>query len=75
MSYTKIPIHIQINNVPDMIKVINKYNVGDSIEVEMFRGQEKITVRLVLEKAPVPTAPAVRSIPLAQPIPSPASLP
>ncbi|MBC2697092.1 MAG: PDZ domain-containing protein [ANME-2 cluster archaeon] len=67
--------HIQINNVQDMIKVINKYNVGDPIEVEMFRGQEKITVRLVLEKAPVPTAPAVRAIPQVQPIPSPASLP
>lgn len=67
--------HIQINNVQDMIKVINKYNVGDPVEVEMFRGQEKITVRLVLEKAPVPTAQAVRSIPPVQPIPSPASLP
>jgi len=67
--------HIQINNVQDMIKVINKYNVGDPVEVEMFRGQEKIIVRLVLEKAPVPTAQAVRSIPPVQPIPSPASLP
>jgi S1-C subfamily serine protease len=67
--------HIHIDNVRDMIKVINKYNVGGSVEVEMFRGQEKITVRLVLEKAPAPTAPAVRSIPQVQPIPSRASLP
>jgi serine protease Do len=67
--------HIQINNVRDMIKVINNHNVGNSIEVEMFRGQEKITVSLVLEKAPVPKAPPVRSIPPVQPIPSPASLP
>ncbi|MBA1341494.1 MAG: hypothetical protein C5S40_05075 [ANME-2 cluster archaeon] len=66
---------IQINNVRDMIKVINDNHVGDSVEVEMFRGQEKITVRLVLEKTPVLTAPAVRPIPPEQSIPSPASLP
>lgn len=66
---------IQINNVKDMIKVINDNHVGDSIEVEMFRGLEKITVRLVLEKTPVLTAPAVRPIPPVEPIPSPSSLP
>ncbi len=66
---------IQITNVRDMIKVINNHNVGDTIEIEMFRGQEKITVQLLLEKAPVPKAPAVRPIPPVQPIPSPARLP
>lgn len=66
---------IQINNVRDMIKVINDNHVGDSVEVEMFRGVEKVTVQLVLEKAPVPAAHAVRPIPPVQPVPSPAGLP
>ena len=66
---------IQINNVRDMIKVINKHKVGDSIGVELFRGHEKVTVQLVLEKAPAPTSLAVRPIPQAPHIQSPAGLP
>ncbi|MDF1532102.1 MAG: trypsin-like peptidase domain-containing protein [Methanosarcinales archaeon] len=48
---------IQINNVQDMIKVINKHKVGDNVEVEIFRGQEKTLLETVLEKAPTPQLP------------------
>lgn len=43
---------IPINNVQDMIKVMNKRNVGDKVNVELFRGPEKMQLELILEKAP-----------------------
>ncbi len=43
---------IEINNVRDLIKVMNKHKVGDSVTIEIFRGHEKMTLETVLEKAP-----------------------
>ncbi|MCK4938602.1 MAG: trypsin-like peptidase domain-containing protein [Methanosarcinales archaeon] len=50
---------IRINNVQDMIKVINKHEVGNKVEVEVFRGQEKVRLETILEKAPTPQIPPV----------------
>ncbi|NIA03159.1 MAG: PDZ domain-containing protein [Nitrospirae bacterium] len=57
---------IPINNIEDMIKVINKHKVGDKVNVELFRGHEKVQIELVLEKTPTPqflTMPEVPPIP------------
>jgi len=43
---------IDINNVRDLIKVINKHKAGDSVVMELYRGSERLRVRTVLEKAP-----------------------
>ena len=43
---------VEIRNVRDLIKVINKHNVGDKVTMEFFRGQEKVKLKTVLEKAP-----------------------
>lgn len=43
---------IEINNVRDLIKVINKHKVGDSVAMEFFRGPGKVKLKTVLEKAP-----------------------
>jgi serine protease Do len=48
---------VPINSVRDMIRVMNKYSVGDKIEVELFRGHEKVIVATILEKAPTPQIP------------------
>lgn len=63
---------IQIKNVQDMIKVINKHEVGDKVEVEVFRGQEKVRLETVLEKAPTPQLPP---IPITEPGQHEAGLP
>ncbi|NJD77676.1 MAG: trypsin-like serine protease [Candidatus Methanoperedens sp.] len=42
----------EINNVKDLIKVINKHDVGDIVTMELFRGQGKISLKTLLEKAP-----------------------
>ncbi len=42
----------EIKNVRDLIKVINKHKVGDKVTMEFFRGQEKLKLETVLEKAP-----------------------
>jgi serine protease Do len=42
----------EINNVRDLIKVLNKHKVGDKVTMEFFRGQEKVKLKTVLEKAP-----------------------
>jgi serine protease Do len=42
----------EINNIRDLIKVLNKHKVGDKVTMELFRGQEKIKLKTVLEKAP-----------------------
>ncbi len=43
---------IEVNNVRDLIKVINKHKVGDIIAMELLRGQEKVQLKTKLEKAP-----------------------
>jgi len=43
---------IEINNVKDLIKVLNKHKVGDKVTMEFFRGQETVKLKTVLEKAP-----------------------
>ncbi len=43
---------VDINNVRDLIKVMNKRNVGDRVAMELFRGLEKLSLKTVLEKAP-----------------------
>ena len=53
---------IQINNVQDMIKVINKHEVGNKVEIEVFRGQETVLLETVLEKAPTPQLPNVAPV-------------
>ncbi|MCL7416033.1 MAG: PDZ domain-containing protein [ANME-2 cluster archaeon] len=63
---------IQINNVQDMIKVINKHEVGDAVEIEIFRGQETKVLKTVLEKAPTPQLPPM---PPEQPVLFDAGLP
>jgi S1-C subfamily serine protease len=48
---------IEINNVRDLIKVIDKHNVGDSVTMEFFRGPGKVKLKTVLEKAPTTQRP------------------
>ncbi len=43
---------VEIDNVRDLIKVMNKRKVGDRVAMELFRGSEKIALKTVLEKAP-----------------------
>jgi serine protease Do len=43
---------IEINNVRDLIKVLNRHKIGDKVTMEFFRGQEKVKLKTVLEKAP-----------------------
>lgn len=42
----------EINNVKDVIKVMNAHNVGDVVDVELFREGQRITGQTTLEKAP-----------------------
>jgi len=51
---------IEINNVRDLIKVINKHKVGDKVTMEFFRGQGKVKLKTVLEKAPDTQAPMAK---------------
>lgn len=48
---------IEINNVRDLIKVINKHKVGDRVSMEFFRGPGKVKLKTVLEKAPTTQRP------------------
>ncbi len=48
---------IEINNVRDLIKVINKHKVGDRITMEFYRGPGKVKLKTVLEKAPTTQRP------------------
>jgi serine protease Do len=48
---------IEINNVRDLMKVINKHDVGDKITMELFRGKDKIQIETKLEKAPTTRIP------------------
>ena len=44
--------NVEIDNVRDLIKVMNKRKVGDRVAMELFRGSEKISLKTVLQKAP-----------------------
>jgi serine protease Do len=57
---------VEINNVRDLIKVMNKHAVGDKVRLELFRGKGEVQLEIVLEKAPTPKLP-----PPAQPGPPP----
>ncbi|MBE0525218.1 MAG: PDZ domain-containing protein, partial [Methanosarcinales archaeon] len=46
--------NVEINNVRDLIKMMNKHAVGDKVSLGLFRGQGKIQLDIVLEKAPTP---------------------
>ena len=48
---------IDINNVRDLIKVINVHNVGDKINMELYRGKDKIQITTKLEKIPTVRVP------------------
>jgi len=48
---------VEINNLRDLIKVLNKHKVGDKVTMEFFRGEEKIKLKTVLEKAPTTQRP------------------
>ncbi|MGZ4911938.1 MAG: S1C family serine protease [Halobacteriota archaeon] len=43
---------IDITNVRDLIKVMNTHNVGDTVDVEIVRGNDRIEGKTTLEKAP-----------------------
>ncbi len=43
---------IEINNVKDLVKVLNKHKIGDKVTMELFRGHEKVKIKTVLEKSP-----------------------
>ncbi|MBE0523775.1 MAG: PDZ domain-containing protein, partial [Methanosarcinales archaeon] len=49
--------NVEINNVRDLIKVMNKHALGDKVRLELFRGQGKVQLEIVLEKAPTPKLP------------------
>lgn len=50
----------EINNVRDLINVLNKHKVSDIVTMEFFRGQEKVKLKTVLEKAPSVQRPQAR---------------
>lgn len=50
---------IEINNVRDLIKVINKHKVGDRVTMEFFRGPGKVKLKTVLQKAPTSQPPVM----------------
>ncbi len=43
---------MKIDNVRDLIKVINKHEVGDKVKIISFRGEEKVEIETRFEKAP-----------------------
>jgi len=51
---------VQIDNVRDLIKVVNKHQVGDKVNVELFRGNDKLVLETVLEKAPSTQIPKIQ---------------
>ena len=51
---------VQIDNVRDLIKVMNKHQVGNKVNVELFRGKEKMVLETVLEKAPSTQIPKIQ---------------
>ena len=48
---------IDINNVRDLIKVMNTHNVGDTVDVELVRGNDRLEGKTTLEKAPTTPPP------------------
>jgi serine protease Do len=51
---------VQIDNVRDLIKVMNTHQVGDKVNVELYRGNEKMVLETVLEKAPSTQIPKIQ---------------
>ncbi len=51
---------VQIDNVRDLIKVMNKHQAGDKVNVELFRGDKKMVIETVLEKAPSTKSPKLQ---------------
>jgi len=51
---------VQIDNVRDLIKVMNNHQVGDKVNVELFRGDKKMVIETVLEKAPSTKSPKLQ---------------
>jgi len=51
---------VQIDNVRDLIKVMNKHQVGDKVNVELFRGDKKMVLETVLERAPSTQIPKIQ---------------
>jgi len=51
---------IEINNVRDLIKVLNKHKVGDRVTMEFFRGPGKVKLKTVLEKVPTTQLPPAK---------------
>jgi S1-C subfamily serine protease len=52
---------IDVTNVRDLIKVMNAHAVGDVVDVELVRGNQRLTGETKLEKAPsVQLPPSVR---------------
>lgn len=51
---------IEINNVRDLIKVMNKHKVGDKVTIVFFRGHKTMQLETVLERAPSQQMPPVR---------------
>jgi S1-C subfamily serine protease len=43
---------LEINNVIDVVKVINAHNVGDVVDVEFIRENQRLAGQMTLEKAP-----------------------
>ncbi len=48
---------MKIDNVRDLIKVINQHDVGDTVTMRLFRGQNKVEVRTKIEKTPTQRIP------------------
>ena len=49
---TRVGGGLEINNVRDVVKVINLYNVGDVVDVEYIRENQRLAGQMTLEKAP-----------------------
>jgi S1-C subfamily serine protease len=43
---------IDINNVRDLIKVMNAHDVGDVVDMDFIRGNQRLSAQTTLEKAP-----------------------
>lgn len=48
---------IPINNVRDLVKVVNKHEIGDKITMELFREEKRLKLETKLEKAPTTRIP------------------
>jgi len=53
---------IEINNVQDLIKVMNAHDVGEVVDVELVRGNQRLTGKTTLEKAPTVQLPPIQPV-------------